>query len=133
MGYYERYIDRLINANYKNYHQSIDKARKYAVKLIDMEINILETLKSKNIELTEKEKSFEQAYCLFKTEENYIKHKKEKENKIMDKEVKKVKTVGDGVKFDRIRRITGYLVGTLDRFNNAKKAEVTDRVTHATK
>ena len=50
----------------------------------------------------------------------------------MDKEVKKVKTVGEGVKFDRIRRITGYLVGTLDRFNNAKKAEVADRVTHGT-
>lgn len=46
---------------------------------------------------------------------------------------KKVKTVGDGVKFERIRRITGYLVGTLDRFNNAKKAEVSDRVTHGTK
>ena len=51
----------------------------------------------------------------------------------MEKEVKKVKTVGEGVKFDRIRRITGYLVGTLDRFNNAKKAEVTDRVTHEAK
>ena len=48
-------------------------------------------------------------------------------------ENKKVKTVGEGVKFDRIRRISGYLVGTLDRFNNAKKAEVTDRVTHGTK
>lgn len=34
--------------------------------------------------------------------------------------------------FERIRRITGYLVGTLDRFNNAKRAEVTDRVTHST-
>ena len=43
-------------------------------------------------------------------------------------ETKKVKTVGEGVKFERIRRITGYLVGTLDRFNNAKKAEVADRV-----
>ena len=51
----------------------------------------------------------------------------------MDKEVKKTKTVGEFVKFDRIRRITGYLVGTLDRFNNAKKAEVSDRVTHGTK
>ena len=36
-------------------------------------------------------------------------------------------------KFERIRRITGYLVGTLDRFNNAKKEEVADRVTHGTK
>ncbi len=32
--------------------------------------------------------------------------------------------------FDRIRRITGYLVGTVDRFNNAKQAEVRDRVKH---
>ena len=51
----------------------------------------------------------------------------------MEKEVKKTKTVGDGVGFDRIRRITGYLVGTLDRFNNAKKAEVADRVSHGIK
>ena len=36
----------------------------------------------------------------------------------------------DGVKFDRIRRITGYLVGTVDRFNNGKKAEEHDRVKH---
>lgn len=36
----------------------------------------------------------------------------------------------DGVKFERIRRITGYLVGTVDRFNNGKKAEEHDRVKH---
>ena len=33
-------------------------------------------------------------------------------------------------KFERIRRITGYLVGTVDRFNDAKRAEVEDRVKH---
>ena len=33
--------------------------------------------------------------------------------------------------FERIRRITGYLVGTVDRFNNAKKAEVRDRIKHS--
>ena len=38
--------------------------------------------------------------------------------------------VGAGVKFQRIRRITGYLVGTLDRFNNAKRAEESQRVKH---
>lgn len=38
--------------------------------------------------------------------------------------------LGEGVKFERIRRITGYLVGTLDRFNDAKHAEVNDRVKH---
>jgi hypothetical protein len=35
--------------------------------------------------------------------------------------------------FERIRRITGYLVGTLDRFNEAKRAEERDRVKHAVK
>ena len=34
------------------------------------------------------------------------------------------------IKFERIRRITGYLVGTLDRFNDAKRAEEHDRVKH---
>lgn len=34
------------------------------------------------------------------------------------------------VKFERIRRITGYLVGTIDRWNNAKQAEEQDRVKH---
>ena len=33
-------------------------------------------------------------------------------------------------KFERIRRITGYLVGTTDRWNNAKRAEERDRVKH---
>ncbi|MBR4628058.1 MAG: hypothetical protein IKO47_10235 [Ruminococcus sp.] len=37
----------------------------------------------------------------------------------------------DDVPFDRIRRITGYLVGTLDRFNNGKRAEEHDRVKHS--
>ncbi|MEG0875341.1 MAG: anaerobic ribonucleoside triphosphate reductase [Clostridiales bacterium] len=36
----------------------------------------------------------------------------------------------EAVEFERIRRITGYLVGTLNRFNNAKRSEEKDRVTH---
>ena len=36
----------------------------------------------------------------------------------------------DNVRFERIRRITGYLVGTIDRWNNAKRAEEQDRVKH---
>ena len=40
---------------------------------------------------------------------------------------------GKGVKFERIRRITGYLVGTMDKWNDAKKAEERDRVKHSTK
>lgn len=35
------------------------------------------------------------------------------------------------VPFEKIRRITGYLVGTLDRFNDAKAAEEHDRVKHS--
>ena len=52
--------------------------------------------------------------------------------KMNNKVVKNVNgQVGDGVGFERIRRITGYLVGTLDRFNNGKRAEVQDRVKHS--
>lgn len=40
------------------------------------------------------------------------------------------KMVGEGVNFERIRRITGYLVGTVERFNDGKKAEEHDRVKH---
>ena len=41
--------------------------------------------------------------------------------------------VGEDVKFERIRRITGYLVGTIDRFNDGKTAEVKDRLKHTLK
>lgn len=52
-------------------------------------------------------------------------------------EVEKIETkenekkVGEGIGFERIRRITGYLVGTVDRFNNGKRAEEHDRVKHS--
>lgn len=36
----------------------------------------------------------------------------------------------DDIPFERIRRITGYLVGTVDRWNDAKRAELNDRVKH---
>ena len=45
-------------------------------------------------------------------------------------EVREAKMIGEGVGFERIRRITGYLVGTVDRFNNGKRAEEHDRVKH---
>ncbi len=54
-------------------------------------------------------------------------------NEMRDEEKKSVKTVGEGVGFERIRRITGYLVGTVDRFNDAKRSEVEDRVKHGGK
>lgn len=47
----------------------------------------------------------------------------------MDSKNKNV-LVGENVGFERIRRITGYLVGTIDCWNNAKRAEEHDRVKH---
>lgn len=38
--------------------------------------------------------------------------------------------LGKGIHFERIRRITGYLVGTVERWNNAKQDELKDRVIH---
>ena len=46
---------------------------------------------------------------------------------------KNKENIGKGVKFERIRRITGYLVGTMDRWSDAKKAEEKDRVKHGVK
>lgn len=40
------------------------------------------------------------------------------------------KELGKDVGFERIRRITGYLVGTMDKWNDAKRAEERDRVKH---
>ena len=67
----------------------------------------------------------------------YIQRGKEAEPK---KELAKIEINVDGefvdlkyhynMPFERIRRITGYLVGTTDRWNNAKKAELKDRVKH---
>lgn len=53
----------------------------------------------------------------------------------MEKVIDKVYTptrreLGEGIKFERIRRITGYLTGTLDRWNDAKQAEEHDRIPH---
>jgi len=69
----------------------------------------------------------------------YVEHAKEK---FLGKEVLAMDITVDGdyvdidytiepVKFERIRRITGYLVGTTDRFNDAKRAEEHDRVKHS--
>ncbi len=50
--------------------------------------------------------------------------------RLKEKTNPETKLVGRGVPFERTRRITGYLVGTLDRFNNAKRAEERDRIRH---
>ncbi len=69
----------------------------------------------------------------------YIEYGKRKYSSRLIREMT-VKTDGDfvdlkfefaNVPFDRIRRITGYLVGTLDRFNNGKRAEEHDRIKHS--
>ena len=56
--------------------------------------------------------------------------KKEEIGNIAETKVESKKVVGEGVGFERIRRITGYLVGTVDRFNDGKRAEEHDRVKH---
>jgi len=61
--------------------------------------------------------------------------------KVRPKELKRIKIEADGdwvniwyetasLPFERIRRITGYLVGTTERWNDAKRAELGDRVKH---
>ena len=57
--------------------------------------------------------------------------KKENIEKVAEtNKVENKKMVGEGVGFERIRRITGYLVGTVERFNDGKRAEEADRVKH---
>jgi hypothetical protein len=53
--------------------------------------------------------------------------RKNEQERVLDEHNK----IGAGIGFERTRRITGYLVGTLDRFNNAKQAEERDRVKHS--
>lgn len=38
--------------------------------------------------------------------------------------------IGENIGFERIRRITGYLVGTMDKWNDAKRSEEKDRIKH---
>ena len=49
----------------------------------------------------------------------------------LDGEYVNLKYTFEPVPFNRIRRVTGYLVGTLDRWNDAKKCEEADRVKHS--
>jgi anaerobic ribonucleoside-triphosphate reductase len=49
-----------------------------------------------------------------------------RETKVSEEE----RRFGEGIGFQRLRRITGYLVGTVDRWNNGKRAELSDRVKH---
>lgn len=53
------------------------------------------------------------------------------ELKLCGDEVEMKYELPKSIPFERIRRITGYLVGTLDRFNDGKKAEEHDRVKHS--
>ncbi|HYE67474.1 MAG TPA: anaerobic ribonucleoside-triphosphate reductase [Anaerovoracaceae bacterium] len=70
-------------------------------------------------------------------QKEYVKYIEKKYNRSLDT----IEIILDGdyvdlsykfvpVNFERIRRITGYLVGTVDRFNDAKRAEEKDRVKH---
>ncbi len=80
----------------------------------------------KNGTITEEEKN------------NYVKYVKEKDpNKELvyleidlDGDFVDLKYQFEDIPFERIRRVTGYLTGTLDRWNDAKRAEERDRVKH---
>ena len=63
--------------------------------------------------------------------QNNKQYKEAKIEKVIVKDGKMtIDFVQDKLKFARIRRITGYLTGTVDRWNDAKKAELRDRVKH---
>mgnify|MGYP003594254428 CR=1 FL=1 len=63
--------------------------------------------------------------------QNNKKYKEAKIEKVIVKDGKMtIDFVQDKLKFARIRRITGYLTGTVGRWNDAKKAELCDRVKH---
>ena len=71
---------------------------------------------------------------------NYVKYVKERVPNVSVIEVTlcedglvDVSYIARGEKFERIRRITGYLVGTIDRWNDSKQAEEHDRVKHDTR
>ncbi len=69
--------------------------------------------------------------------ENYVNYLEEKHGKIVELTIKldgefvDLAFVKEVVPFERIRRITGYLVGTMDKWNNAKSSEEADRVHHS--
>lgn len=55
---------------------------------------------------------------------------KEMRLKVVDDDFVDIEYLFEDVPFSRIRRVTGYLVGDLDRWNDAKRAELEDRVKH---
>ncbi|MBO7451517.1 MAG: hypothetical protein J6U54_14220 [Clostridiales bacterium] len=55
---------------------------------------------------------------------------KEMHLKVVDDDFIDIEYIFDDVPIQRVRRITGYLVGTVDRWNDAKRAELADRVKH---
>jgi hypothetical protein len=76
--------------------------------------------------ISEEEK---QAY-IRRAQQKYKNRRIESMDITLDGDYADIKYTFEELPFERIRRITGYLVGTLDRFNNAKRAEVDDRVKH---
>lgn len=84
------------------------------------------TFNVKNGELTEEEK---QAY-INRAHDLYPGQAIESIDITLDGDYADIEYNFAPVKFERIRRITGYLVGTLDRFNDAKRCEERDRVKH---
>ena len=60
----------------------------------------------------------------------HIEHCCKSDCKPCDNEERSEEGPGAGIRFERIRRITGYLVGDVSRWNDGKKSELNDRVKH---
>ncbi|MCM1523812.1 MAG: anaerobic ribonucleoside-triphosphate reductase [Ruminococcus sp.] len=88
----------------------------------------IETEVTANVEVSDREIKDYAVLMLKKYRGEYIKNI---EIKITDDGFVDIQCNFKNVRFDRIRRITGYLVGTLDRFNDAKREEVSHRVKHS--
>ena len=80
-----------------------------------------------NFDLTNEEA---QAYIEYAEKKNHGKKVEKLVIELMNDDDVRMECHLKPIQFEKVRRITGYLVGTVDRFNNGKKAEERDRVKH---
>lgn len=87
MGYYRRFIDKAVSATAKKYNWATDVAQNNVIVLLDTSILRVKEKQNSNLPLTETEQKLMNSVKLFETDEEYLKHikEKEKENEIMSK------------------------------------------------
>lgn len=85
MGYYRRFIDKAVDATAKKYNWATDVAQNNVIVLLDASISATKEKQNSNLPLTETEQKLMESVKLFETDEEYLKHIKEKENGIMSK------------------------------------------------